>query len=77
MKDEKFKKILKSAAYLVFYSVLIALSFKSFDVSMNEPFTKITFNEIKWQYLIPSAILTLSLSHVCINFAAVWQGKRS
>jgi hypothetical protein len=54
----------KIMAYLVFYSTLTVLSLKSSSVSMNEPFTKITFNEITWQYLVPSVVLSLALSHL-------------
>ncbi len=60
-----------------FYLALIAVSIKVVSVSMYEPFTSVTFNEIIWQYLVPTVILSLSVFATYLQISAWLAGSLS
>ena len=53
---------------IIFVCFTYALSLKVFWVSFDEPYSEITFNEIIWQYIIPTTILAFSISLIYSKF---------
>lgn len=51
-----------NAKDILFVFIAFAFSIKVFLVSFDEPYSEITFNEIIWQYIMPTTILTFSIS---------------